>query len=201
MSERKPARHLPDRYVCQVLQAIETEIGAYSLQLMQQKAGLLPCTSRSRTTPGPAYQVAEFAALQKSIRDYYGQGARGILNRAGHQVWHAMVREASPLQKVKLLLAHLLPIPTRCRVAMEILITNLRIQDGQITLENTNQEWILTDTSSVSTYGQTADNPICWLILGEIQEALAWSGRGTCDVEEIACLAAGNETCKFRILI
>jgi predicted hydrocarbon binding protein len=201
VSEKKPVRRLPVRYVYQVLRAIETEIGAYSLQLMQQQAGLLPCTSRLRTSPSPAYQVSEFAALQKSIRDYYGQGARGILNRAGHQVWHTMIREASPVQKVKLLLARLLPIPTRCRVALELLVTTLRLQDSQITLQKSDKEWILTDTSSISTYGQTAENPICWLTLGEIQEALAWAGRGTCDVEEIACLAAGSETCKFRILI
>ena len=201
MSEKRPDRRLQGRYICQVLQAMEAEIGAYSLQLMQHQAGLQPCTSRSPAPPGSIYQAAEFAALQKSIREYYGQGARGILNRVGHLVWYAIIREASTRQKVKLLVARLLPGPARCRMALEVLATTLRELDGQITLHGSDDEWTLVDQSSASTYKQTTENPICWLTMGEIQAALAWAGRGVCDVEEIACRAAGNDTCKFRILL
>ncbi|MBU0512592.1 MAG: hypothetical protein KKD28_01410 [Chloroflexi bacterium] len=193
-------RRLPNRYARYFMRAIQDEIGVYSLRMMLRNAGLEryieawpPDNSKQEIL------ASEFAALHNAICEYFGSGARGSLYRIGRIIWQMMLEDASIGTRVGLLAARLLPPLQRSRRALEYLATQMRKPDGDVSVHLLDQDLIFMDTSSDSTFGYTADEPICWATLGMIQAALFWATGAEQAVDEISCRAAGATACKFRI--
>jgi predicted hydrocarbon binding protein len=193
-------RLLPNDYLRYFMQAVESETGIYTLRMMLLNAGLdryleeLPPRNRERVI-----QASKFAALQKAIREYFGSGARGSLNRIGHLLWSKLLENASVTQRVKVVAARALPVLPRSRTALEYLAARMSEPDGKVSVHLLDKELIFVDTSSDSTYGQEDEQPVCWATLGAIQAALFWASGEEQDVEEISCRATGADSCKFRI--
>jgi len=193
-------RRLPNRYARCFMRAVQDEIGVYSLHMLLRNAGLdryiedLP-PDNSR----PEILASEFAALHNAIREYFGRGARGSLNRIGRVTWQLMFNDASIGYRVGLFAARLLPPLPRNRKVLEHLAAQMREPDGDVSVHLLDRDLIFMDTSSDSTFGQTVDEPICWATLGMIQAAIIWATGEEQDVDEISCRAAGATACKFRI--
>jgi len=193
-------RLLPNRYVRGFMQATEAETGDYSLRMMLRNAGLdrfinkLPPENDKQVV-----RAAEFAALQAAIRKYYGNGARGSLNRIGRHHWDSILVEAPVVQKVRLAAARRLPILRGGRSVLNYLASKMSAPNGDVSVHLLDKELIFMDTSSDSTQGQSAAEPICWATLGMIQAALLWATNLEQNVDEISCRATGAIACRFRI--
>ncbi len=201
MTAERPDRLLSNHFMRVFLQAIEDEMGTYSLWMMLRQAGLeryietlLPFNDETDS------RASEYAALQRSMRVYFGQGARGSLNRIGRTAWSWMVKTASLGQKGSLFLARGLPLQARCKRVLDYLASQMRGKDGQVSLHLLDVVLFFVDVSSDATYGQRAEEPICWGTLGMIQGALAWATGEEFDVEEVSCRSMGAEACRFKIL-
>ncbi len=193
-------RRLPNRYARYFMQAVQDEIGVYSLHMLLRNAGLdryLDDLPPDNSTP--EILASEFAALHNAIREYFGRGARGSLNRIGRVTWQLMFDDASIGSRVGLLAARLLPPLPRSRKTLEHLAARMREPDGAVSVHLLDRDLIFMDTSSDSTFGYPADEPICWATLGMIQAALFWATGAEQAVDEISCRAAGAMACKFRI--
>lgn len=206
MSEVAKAPRLSNRFVRYFLEAAQAEMGAYSLKLMLQQAGLQRYEEEFPVDDDWAVTtVKEFAALQAALHEYYGLGARGTLNRVGRNVWRMIATNASLRLKLRLAILHWLPHTPRCRLILETLVKWLGQAGALFSLHLMDQDLIMVDHASpasfVSHVSHEADvvAPACWATLGMIQAALAWVNCGDCDVEEITCCAQGDDTCKFRV--
>jgi predicted hydrocarbon binding protein len=199
MSERTN-RRLSNRYWRYFLQAAKTEIGAYGLQMMLRQTQL---ERYIETLPPPddqgAVLASDYAGLQHAIREYYGRGAYGTLNRIGRGMWGRLLGEAGFGRKLGWALARLLPKRLRCRGMVAYLDQQLNGGTSQFVVRELGPALIVRDQASDLTFGQIADEPICWFTLGLLQAALAWSAGEELDIEEIACGAVGAEACEFRI--
>ncbi len=198
MKSQRPDRHLSARYFQGFLQAIKDEIGAYSLRMMLMNADLGSHVSE-HLTEGQVVHSSELATLLHSIREYYGTGARGLINRIGRGVWKWLLTEASFDQKIKLSMIRILPLVSRRMKSMEFLAEQMKMANGQVSVHLLDTDLIFVDQTSDATYGQSANEPICWATKGMIQAALLWASGEECDVDEISCRAVGDEACKFRI--
>jgi predicted hydrocarbon binding protein len=200
MTIERPARRLSNRLAHCFFQAVETEMGLYGLHVMLQQAGLQRCVDHLPPVDDRVDVLAtEFAAFQQHMRVYLGRGARGALNRIGHAAWLGLVDNAAVGWKFRVRALRWLPRAARARQALELLAAWLRQPDGKVSVHLLDIDLILMDQSSDTTYGQAAEEPICWVTLGMIQGALAWALGEECDVEEFACRALGAEACKFRV--
>jgi len=143
--------------------------------------------------------ASEFAALHNAIRAYFGSGARGFLNRVGRSVWQAFWKDASLWQYLGMFVLRPFPPLQRGRFALNILASQMRRPDGQVSVHLLDKDLIFMDTTSDSTFGQTSPESVCWGTLGMIQAALYQATGKEQDVEEISCRAAGSVACRFRI--
>lgn len=198
MKSQRPDRQLFARYFQGFLQAIKDENGAYSLRLMLMNADLGNHVSE-HLTEGQEVHSSELATLLHSIREYYGTGARGLLNRIGRGVWKWLLTEASFDQKIKLSMIRILPLVSRRMKSMEFLADQMKLANGQVSVHLLDTDLIFVDQTSDATYGQSAIEPICWATTGMIQAALLWASGEEYNVDEISCRAMGDEACKFRI--
>lgn len=192
-------RRLTARYFQGFMQAIKDEIGAYSLRMMLINAGLESNVSEGYLPEGQEVLSSELAALHQAIREYYGTGARGSLNRIGRGVWKWLITETTFDQKINLSMMRILSRASRRMKSLEYLAAQMNMSDGQVSVHLLDTDLIFVDQTSDTTYDQSSDEPICWATTGMIQAALRWASGEEYGVDEISCRAMGDEACKFRI--
>jgi len=177
------------------------EVGADKLPLILAENHLAP----SLLDRGPHVKLAGsdaargYASLQQALCLFYGHGARGILIRIGAGMWIRMIAQAGFREKAELEIARRLPVPARRRRMLELLAGYLREGGGAASVHTLDLDLLLVDHSAAATVNQTSAEPICFVTLGLIQEALFWATGQEVDVEEIACKAAGAPACEFKI--
>lgn len=208
MPEGCPDLPLAGRFLCQFLRATEEELGVFSLRIIMQKCaefdGSLPAAAEMKVDPSiwakdHSISTSQFAALQREIRSFYGMAARRVLNRIGRNLWQRMVKEATLPDRSALLGMRLGPLPNRQLKTIEFLIGHLPDANPPITVRLEGRDLWFEDPSSPSSFGQSTDEPICWLIQGLIQDALHWGTGVEPEVQEVACRAMGAPACLFHI--
>jgi predicted hydrocarbon binding protein len=191
-------RLVPSAYFDAILKAAEQEAGLYSLEMLLENAGIAefsPNLADSRRTA----RASDISSLNQAIREYYGQGARGLLSRTGRGVWHRMLPNLRALERLQMIFWGFASLDGRRQRAVRLLENFQGIAKGQLSLHPADQDLILVDRSSDPTVGQSEQGAICWFTVGLIQAAFAWAAGREHTVEEIICRASGGDACKFRI--
>jgi predicted hydrocarbon binding protein len=195
-------RRISNRYLRHILQAIEDELGSPGLHRVLRQAELERYLG---SIPQPDQQTSAYASdlarLAQAIRAYYGRGARGSLHRVGHALWQNMATEAPLLQKLRLSLLPLLSRTSRAEMALKWMVWEMRQPDGEVSLRLSDGEWLLIDSSSDFTFNQSAEDSLCWITVGMIQEALSRTMDRRFDIEETSCRASGATSCRFQIAL
>ncbi len=143
--------------------------------------------------------ASELTGLQQAIRNYYGQGARGSLNRIGRAAWRCMINEAAMGLKIRLALNRLRGNPGRTLQILNVLATEMNAPDGDIRVHLQDTDFVLIDGSSDFTHDTQDSENVCWITQGMIEEAVAWANNPDFEVRETACCARGQEACEFKI--
>ena len=95
----------------------------------------------------------------------------------------------------------LLPLPTKLRTGARVFADLFnKHTDQQVRVEETAEKiyWIIERCPLC--WERKADEPVCHLAVGVLQEALYWlSGGKVFGVEETTCIAKGDETCTIVI--
>lgn len=193
-------RQLPSARVRRFMLAIQDVMGQSGLTTVLRQAGLqryvgnLPPATRE-----PGLRASEYAGLIQAIENYYGRGARGTLTRIGYASFNRLVA-GQPLQAALYrLVLRFLPLQGRRRVVLVWLARAMGGPNGQVTVETVDQRLALVDRLSDATAGRKRDSEICWVTLGEIQEALKWGTSREHDVTETSCRARGDACCRFEV--
>jgi len=140
-----------------------------------------------------------YASMQAAMRTYFGRGARGVLLRVGQRLWDHLLQDAALGGKAQAAVIKRLPLATRRKPALDLLIKFLAAQPGDITLHSLDLDLLLIDHASPAADGQRDPAPICFVTQGLIRESLFWATAQTHDVEETSCKATGANTCEFKI--
>ena len=199
MSE-SAGRALPNSRLRRFMLAIQEVMGLSGLMTILRQAGL----QRYGATLPPNNQdsqlrAAEYAAIIQAIENYYGRGARGTLNRIGHASFHKLVQSQKFQAQVYQLMFRMLPLQSRKMLTLGWLARELSAPDGLVTVHLDDRHIAFVDQQSDATFGRTRETEICWVTLGEIQEALKWCTGLEHDVSEMSCRAKGDPACRFDI--
>lgn len=145
----------------------------------------------------------EISRLLSAIEELYGpRGGRMISLRAGRDSFKYGLRDFGGLVSFADLVFHLTPLSLRARLNLEILaeIFN-RYSDQQVQLSQEGDNYLWQVSHCGLCWERKTTYPACSLMVGLLQESLYWvSGGELFDVEEIACVAMGDEQCVMQIV-
>jgi predicted hydrocarbon binding protein len=193
-------RQLSSARVRRFMLAIQDVMGQSGLTTVLRQAGLQRYVGNlPAATHEPSLRAVEYAGLIQAIENYYGRGARGTLTRIGYASFNRLVTSEPLSAALYRLVLRVLPMPGRRRLVLTWLARAMDGPGGQVTVEAVDQRLTLVDRVSDGTAGRTRDAEICWVTLGEIQEALKWGTSREHDVAEVGCRARGEACCRFEV--
>ena len=84
------------------------------------------------------------------------------------------------------------------RVAKALMEVN---EETCIEVEETPEGFVFVDMFCALCYGRQAEEPVCHLLVGSIDEAVKWATGKEYEVREIECRAMGGDACRFLVVV
>ncbi|NJN79596.1 MAG: 4-vinyl reductase [Anaerolineales bacterium] len=184
---------------------MEEVIGKSGVASILQLAGLAELSQN--LPPAKADKTFAFEAvslLQKTLEQAYGpRGGRGLALRTGRACFKYGIKEYGSLMGITEMAFRLLPLQTKVRTGAKSFAELFnKHTDQKVRIEEDEQKIFWHIEQCPLCWGRTADEPICHLAVGLLQEALYWvSGGKVFNVEETACMAHSDPVCTISIEI
>lgn len=198
MNSPEPVFSYPNRMGRIFLQALEEILGAPALRALLDRAG----QTGLQTSPQQDYTFSAIASLGQALEAFYGpRGGRGLALRAGRACFGRGLREYGSYLGLTDTAFRLLPWQTKLSLGANAFsgLFN-KHTDQRVRLEDTPEALLWHIERCPLCWERQAEEPVCHLAAGLLQEALYWlSGGKLFDVQEIACHAKGDSVCTFRI--
>lgn len=153
-------------------------------------------------TAEPAFAFQTVGHLTQMLEQLYGpHGGRGLALRIGRACFNYGVRQYGTQLGLTEMAFRLLPLPMKVSAGAKVfaeLFNNLTDQRVRVAEEDGKLLWHI-DRCPLC-WERTAQDPVCHLAVGLLQEALYWlSGGKVFQVEEQTCIAAGDAACTIVI--
>ena len=198
-----PQYYYPQKMGRLILQGMEEVMGTSGVNTVLHLGSLdsiienYPTTSSERT-----FSFETVSALQASLEKVYGpRGGRGVALRVGRSSFRYGLKEYGSMLGLTEMAFRLLPLPTKLRTGARVfadLFNKHSDQNVRVDESENKIYWIIEHCPLC--WERTADEAICHLAVGVLQEALYWlSGGKVFSVEETTCVARGDETCTIVI--
>lgn len=192
-------RNLPNARLHRLLLALEAEIGRGGLMTLLRQARLQRYTAG---TPGHNREArvlaAEYAGLIQAVETYYGRGARGTLVRVGQRVFEQLLRLRRVTPAWLRLTNWLLSRPARAARTLRWVAAEIAAPAGRVEVLAEGEHLVVLDYEGDSAFGRQRELPGCWLLVGELQQALYWATGQAYEVIETECKSAGAPACRFE---
>ena len=195
--------HYPNRMGRIILLSMEEVMGRNGVNALLKLASLPSLIENYPTdTAEPAFAFSTVSNLTEMLEQAYGpHGGRGLALRIGRACFNYGVRQYSTqlglTQMAFRLLLLLLKLHAGASAFAE-LFNNFTDQRVRVEEEDGTILWHIERCPLC--WERKAQDPVCHLAVGLLQEALYWlSGGKVFNVEEKTCIAAGDQTCTIVI--
>lgn len=188
--------------VRQALIASEEVMGENGLKVVLNSAGLGRFVGNyPPDNLDPGIQASDYARLNQAIENFYGRGGRGILKRIGKASFQYGINEQPALMGLAGIALKALPHKQRIKFVLSSVADALKKSNPQV------DAWVGDDAGKIFfaettcgvCNGRTSDKPICYLMLGSLTEAVLWATGDMYDIRETACLAMGDDYCRYEV--
>lgn len=192
--------HYPQKMGRIVLLGMEEVIGKGGMDAVLNLAtlnDLQPSASNERT-----FSFDTVSKLHQSLEQVYGpRGGRGLALRSGRACFKYGIKEYGSMLGLTEMAFRLLPLPTKLRTGARSFADLFnKHTDQQVRVEETEAQILWHIERCPLCWERHAEEPVCHLAVGLLQEALYWlSGGKVFSVEETACHARGDEHCIITI--
>jgi predicted hydrocarbon binding protein len=148
------------------------------------------------------FPFSTISTLTEKLEQLYGpHGGRGLALRIGRACFNSGVRQYGTQMGLTEMAFRLLPLPAKVSAgakAFAELFNTFTDQKVRVVDEDNKLFWHI-ERCPLCWERQTHE-PVCHLAVGVLQEALYWlSGGKVFNVEEVTCIAAGDESCTILI--
>ena len=193
----------PERMGRIILLAMEEVLGREGLNSTLRIASLtsyidhFPSARSDKTFP-----FETISHLLESLELAYGpQGGRGTALRVGRACFQYGLREYGLLLGITELAYRLLPFPARLRAGAKSFAGLFNEHtDQRVQVEEKEGKLFWTIERCPLCWQRKANEPVCHLAVGLLQESLYWLSSGKIfDVEETACIARGDPACTILV--
>lgn len=195
--------YYPNRIARIYLEAMEEVMGRNGLNALLNMTGLNQYTND--LPPGNLdreFDFADFSNLNQGILDIYGaRGGRGLSMRGGRATFDRGLKGFGALAGVGDWAFKVLPETTKLKIGLPAMARVFSQFSDQISrVETFDDHFLYYIERCPVCWGQKSDRPTCYVATGLLQEGLRWVSSGReYRVEEIACIAAGDSACIFKV--
>jgi len=150
----------------------------------------------------PAVRTSEYAHFNESIENIYGRGGRGVLRRVGKASFQYAVREQAALLGLASVALKILPEKQRIRFILNSMVNALKKTNSQVEAwvdETPDGKIAYVERTCAVCYGRKSSQPVCYLYIGSVAEAVRWATGMEHEVQETHCVAKGDDFCRFEI--
>ncbi len=211
-SEHDPVTDIynTDAYMRWALMAAEEVVGKKGLAIVLRDAGLerfidnYPPEEVEKPTGNITF--GDYAAFNTSLLNFFGRAAKSMLLRTGRlSALHAVEKQGKAFGVAVLVASKVLPLPTQLKVGMEKMQEGFRKQsqtvgqDQRAHIEDRGDRFAYVLEDCAMCAGKKADQPICWLFTGSLQESLRWLTGKEFDIVETECRAMGAPACVWEV--
>ncbi|MEK6574282.1 MAG: 4-vinyl reductase [Chloroflexota bacterium] len=148
------------------------------------------------------FRFDDIGAIMQSLDYMYGpRGGRGLALRAGRACFKYGLKEFGPVLGIADLAFRLLPLNMKLKVGAEVFADTFnKYTDQRVRLSDDEDQIFWHNERCPICWDRKTDIPCCHLAVGILQESLYWvSGGKNFSVEEIACVARGDDACTIVI--
>jgi hypothetical protein len=149
----------------------------------------------------PAIQTSDYARLNEVIESFYGRGGRGMLRRIGTASFQYAVREQAALLGIAGVALKVLPARQRIKFILNAMVDALKKSNPQVEawLDESGDSLAYCEATCAICHGRVSEEPICFLYLGSIGEAVRWATGRDYEIVETHCIAMGEPYCRFEV--
>lgn len=140
--------------------------------------------------------------VQSTLEQVYGpRGGRGLALRVGRSCFKYGLKEYGSMLGLTEMAFRLLALPTKLHTGVKTFAELFnKHTDQKVSIEEKNNQILWHIERCPLCWERKAEEPVCHLAVGLLQEALYWvSGGKVFDVSETACIASGDTTCTITI--
>jgi predicted hydrocarbon binding protein len=203
LKDNQQVFYIPNKIGRILLLSYEEVIGQAAIIAAEKMAGLhhlvgnLPPNNIAHE-----FVLNDLSSFQETLEKMYGPHAgRGIAVKAGRVFFKYSLREFGPVLGISRLTYRLSPLSKKIEKGMKTLtdiFNRYSHQNADFRVEPDFYVWELTHCPIC--WNRKTDSACCHLSVGLFQEFLFWvSGGKHYQVEEISCIAAGDNSCGFHI--
>ena len=148
------------------------------------------------------FTFSEFSAIQQTLDDMYGErGGRGLALRAGRETWKYALKEFMPVLGITDLAMRMLPLGIKIKIGLDVFAETFnKFSDQRVRLGEDADQYLWIIERCPICWQRVSNTPCCHLAIGLLEQALDWVSRGRrFKVEQISCIATGDETCTIAI--
>lgn len=148
------------------------------------------------------FRFEDLAAVQESVDQIFGaNGGRVIAQRTGRETFKYALKDFMPVMGIADLAFRALHVGIKIKIGLGVFAETFnKFTDQRVRLseESDRHLWII-ERCPVC-WQRKKSEPCCHLAVGLLQESLKWVSNGReFHVEEIQCIAAGDDNCIISI--
>lgn len=198
-----PSLFYPQKMGKIIFQGIEEVIGKSGVDSILQLASLdLSIQERALARADKTFPFETVSTLQSTLEQAFGpRGGRGLALRAGRAAFKYGLKEYGSMLGLTEMAFRLLPLSTKLHTGAKAFADLFnKHTDQRVRVEEKENKILWHIERCPLCWERKADEPVCHLAVGLLQEALYWvSGGKIFDVEEAACIARGDTACTIVI--
>lgn len=148
------------------------------------------------------FSFEEVSAIQQTLDEMYGvRGGRGLALRAGRETWKYALQEFVPVLGITDLASRILPLGIKIKIGLEVFAETFnKFTDQRVRLGEDERGYLWMIERCPICWHRTSSTPCCHLAVGLLEQSLDWVSRGRrFRVEEVSCIACGDDTCTIVI--
>jgi predicted hydrocarbon binding protein len=210
--ERDPVAELPivDAYMLWALQAAEEVAGKSGLAVVLRQAGLerfIDNYPPNELKITGNITFADYANLSTGLLSFFGRAGRSMNLRVGRLSAKKAVEQQAATFGLNTLVAaaRVLPFSLQVKAGLEVQQMGLKRlaqsvgKNWRMRVEDRGDRFaFIVDDCSLCA-GKQADDKICWLWNGILQESIHWLTNKDIEVAEVECRAMGAPACIWEV--
>ena len=198
-----PEYHFPNKMGRIVIQSLEESMGRTALNAvlnlarMQERIENYPPNNFDKE-----FSFEELGRLFQALDEMYGpRSGHGLARRAGRACFVLGVKDFGPMLGIADLALRVLPLGMKLKVGLEVLSETFNKYTDHLVVVGEDDEYFhWTMTRCGTCWGRHSESPCCQLSVGILEEGLYWvSGGKNFYVEEVTCIAVGDEACTIQV--
>lgn len=150
-----------------------------------------------------AFDFAYFSAINQALTEIYGdRGGRGIALRIGKTTFDDVLKDYGAMAGVSDNAFKIMPMQKKIRFGLNAMARVFSEKSDQISsvIDEEDRYIYQVKRCPVCWGRKDQEQPICYYMVGLLQEGLIWvSGGKEFIVNETQCIAKGDQACMFEI--